>query len=89
MNMKNHTVQSYRPTLWIGKNGVSKPLVDEACRQLNKNEIIKVKVLKNILRKKDLGSVISNMLQQTRSEIIEKRGKTFLLYKIGKVKKTL
>ena len=89
MNMKNHKMHSYKSTLWIGKKGVSKPLVNEACRQLDKNGTIKIKVLKNILRRKDLGSVISNLLQQTKSMIIEKRGKTFILSKIRKVKKPL
>jgi RNA-binding protein YhbY len=35
-----------KPTIWIGKDGASQPMLAEILRQLEKREIVKIRILK-------------------------------------------
>ena len=70
-----------KPTIWIGKEGTTPQIVDEISRQLEKREIVKVRILKSALKGEETKSVGSKIAQQTSSTLIEVRGHTLLLYK--------
>jgi len=70
-----------KPTIWIGKEGATPRIVNEISRQLEKREIVKVKILKSALKDEEAKSVASKIAQQTASTLIEVRGHTLLLYK--------
>jgi len=73
-----------KPTIWIGKEGASPPILNEISRQLEKREMVKVKVLKSALKEEETREIASRIAQKTESTLIDVRGHTIILYKIRK-----
>lgn len=69
------------PTIWVGKSGVSEQLLKEVEKQLEKNEMVKIKILKSALGETEAKHVALNVAGQTKSSLVEVRGHTFMLYK--------
>lgn len=76
-----------KPTIWIGKEGTSPQIFNEISRQLEKREMVKVKVLKSALKEEETKKIASKIAQQTESTLIDVRGHTIILYKPRKRKK--
>jgi len=70
-----------KPTIWVGKEGATPRIVNEISRQLEKKEIVKVKILKSALKDEEAKNVASKIAEQTDSTLIEVRGHTLILYK--------
>jgi RNA-binding protein len=70
-----------RPTIWIGKGGTSEDLLNEVEKQLDKNKMVKVKILKSGLADQEAKQIASKIAEQTGSSLVEVRGHTFMLYK--------
>jgi len=70
-----------KPTIWVGKSGVSQELLEEVGKQLDKKEMVKIKILKSALEVKQARQVASRIAEQTESALVECRGHTFMLYK--------
>lgn len=70
-----------RPTVMIGKCGASDKILKEIAKQLEKNKMVKVKMLKTALTEGDANDIASKVAEQTRSTLVEVRGHTFMLYK--------
>lgn len=70
-----------KPTVWIGKNGVSQKLVEEIEKQLAKRDGVKVKILGSALEGKKSEQIASITAEQTGASLVEVRGHTFILYK--------
>ena len=66
-------------TINIGKNGVNDNVIEEIKRQLEANEIVKLKFAKNIARDKD--KYIEDIVTQTRAKLIDVRGHVAVIYK--------
>ena len=66
-------------TINIGKNGVNENVIEEIKRQLEANEIVKLKFAKNIARDKD--KYIDEIITQTRAKLIDVRGHVAVIYK--------
>jgi len=75
-----------KPTIWIGKKGVAPQTMDEISRQLDQNEIVKVKLLKTALKDEEAKNVAAKIAQETASSLVDVRGHTFVLYKPRKRK---
>ena len=58
-------------TMNIGKAGVNDNVIEEIKRQLKANEIVKLKFAKNI----------ADIVQKTRSKLIDVRGNVAVIYK--------
>jgi RNA-binding protein len=69
-----------KPTIWIGKGGVSKELLKEAGKQLDKKEMAKIKILKSAMED-EAKKIALRMTEQTEASLVEVRGHTFMLYK--------
>lgn len=69
-----------KPTVWIGKNGVSQKLLKEIEKQLEKREMIKVKVLRSALESEEAEGIASQVAEKIEASIAEVRGHTFMLY---------
>ena len=76
-----------KPTIWIGKGGTSSQIFNEISRQLEKREMVKVKVLKSALEEERTKRIASEIAQRTESTLIDVRGHTIILYKPRKRKK--
>jgi len=70
-----------KPTIWVGKTGVSQELLKEVDKQLDKNEMVKIKILKSVLESSKTKEVAAQIAEQTQSSLVEVRGNTFMLYK--------
>jgi RNA-binding protein YhbY len=74
------TVLNEKAKVHIGKNGLTPAIYLEISNQLAIHELIKIKFLNNYLTE-DLNQDINLISKKTSSQIIDKRGKTVLLYK--------
>jgi RNA-binding protein len=70
-----------KPTIWIGKIGVSQELLKEIDKQLEKRKMIKIKILKSALEKDEAKGIASRIAEQTEASLVEVRGHTFMLYR--------
>ena len=59
-------------TINVGKAGVNDNVIEEIKRQLKANQIVKLRFAKSIARNKD--DLISNIVENTRSQLIDVRG---------------
>ena len=66
-------------TINIGKAGINENVIEEIKRQLKDNEIVRIKFSRNIAKNKD--DYISNIVNQTKSELIDTRGHVAIIYK--------
>ncbi len=66
-------------TINIGKAGVNDNVIEEIKRQLEANEIVKLKFAKNIARDKD--KYIDEIVSKTRAKLIDVRGHVAVIYK--------
>ena len=66
-------------TINIGKSGVNDNVIEEIKRQLEANEIVKLKFAKNIARDKD--KYIDDIISKTRAKLIDVRGHVAVIYK--------
>jgi len=69
------------PTVWVGKNGVTKDLLGQVSRQLEAKEMVKVKAQKTSLEDSDVTRIADQIAGATGSEIVDVRGRTFTVYK--------
>jgi RNA-binding protein len=74
-------LSSEKSTIRIGKNGTTKQVIGEISRQLEKKEMVKIKMLKSALRNKEAKAIASKIAQQTRASLVDVRGHTIMLYK--------
>ena len=83
-NMKRRIKASLgteKPTVWIGKEGVTTQSISEIAKQLDAREIVKVKILKTALQDDEAKSIAAQITEQTESELVDVRGHTFMLFK--------
>lgn len=45
--MKKESFQDLKPTIWVGKRGVTSVMIDEIRRQLKDRKVVKVRWLRN------------------------------------------
>ena len=70
-----------KPTITIGKNGVTANLIQEALKQLKTNEIIKIRVLKSALQQNSFDEVKNTLIEGIDVDLVESRGHNILVYK--------
>jgi len=73
-----------KPTACVGKSGVSEDLLEEIEKQLKRQEMVKVRILKTALVHENAKQIAMRISQQTEATLVEVRGHTFLLYKPDK-----
>lgn len=66
-------------TINIGKSGVNDNVINEVRRQLKSNEVVKLKFARSIAKDKD--DYISNIVKETKVELIDVRGHVAVIYK--------
>ena len=71
-----------KPTILIGKNGATKEVVVEVTKQLKSNKVVKIKILKTALEQTTMKEITKELVDNTKSELIEARGHMLTLYKI-------
>ena len=76
-----HKLKDEKPTIWIGKDGVTSQLLKEIEKQLEKKKMIKMRILKTALQNNDAAAIAATAAEQIGASLVEVRGHTFMLYK--------
>ena len=77
-----HKLKEEKPTIWVGKEGLTPQLHVEIENQLSKTKMLKVKVLKSALVGQDTAATIaSKAAEQAGASLVEVRGHVFILYR--------
>ena len=74
-----------KPTLWIGKNGITDAVIKELIKQLEKNEVVKIKLLESILKTNSALEIAEQLTKKTEALLIEIRGNNLILFKKHKL----
>ncbi len=73
--------QSLKPTIRIGKRGVTDEQIKEILKQLEARKTIKIKVLKSALVNDTVENIAKKISMETGAKIIQVIGHTFTLFK--------
>lgn len=77
-----HVLKDANPTIWVGKEGLTPPLAAEIEKQLQRNKMVKVKILPAALQGEVRAQAIGvNAAEQTNSALVEVRGHVFILFR--------
>ena len=76
-----HKLKDEDPTVWIGKDGLTPQLSTQIDNQLERNKMVKVKILKTALQKETAQTIAAKAAELTGSSLVEIRGHVFILYR--------
>jgi len=71
--------RNLKPTIIIGKKGMTPETIAEIKKQLKKRGLIKIKMLKSFLKKYNKKEVPLIIAEKTNSKLISKIGRVFVL----------
>jgi RNA-binding protein YhbY len=81
-----HVLKDESPTIWVGKDGLTSQSVVEIEKQLQKNKMVKARVLPAALQGEITAQVIaSRAAEATDSALVEVRGHVFILFRKRRV----
>jgi len=76
-----HKLKDEKPTIWIGKDGLTPQISIEIEKQLNKNRMLKVKILKSALQQETAKTIATRAAENAEAALVEVRGHVFILYR--------
>jgi RNA-binding protein len=76
-----HKLKDEKPTIWIGKDGLTPQLSNEIENQLEKKKMLKIKILKSALQQDTAQAIASKAAEQAGASLVEVRGHVFMLYR--------
>lgn len=77
-----HVLKDENPTIWVGKDSLTEQLVSEIEKQLQRNKMVKIRVLPAALQGDNTAQTIAaKAAEQTNSALIEVRGHVFILFR--------
>ncbi|HLN46041.1 MAG TPA: YhbY family RNA-binding protein [Candidatus Sulfotelmatobacter sp.] len=83
-NMKRHVkhvLKEEKPTIHVGKDGFTPQSATEVDKQLDKNKMVKVRILRSALQTETAKNIAAKAAEQTGSALVEVRGHVFILYR--------
>ena len=77
-----HVLKDENPTIWVGKDGLTPQLASEIEKQLQRNKMVKVRILPAAMQGEVTAQVIAaNAAEQTNAALVEVRGHVFILFR--------
>jgi putative YhbY family RNA-binding protein len=77
-----HVLKDENPTIWIGKEGLTAQLAAEVEKQLQKNKMVKIRILPAALTDENTAQKIAaNTAEQVEAALVEVRGHVFILFR--------
>jgi putative YhbY family RNA-binding protein len=77
-----HVLKDENPTIWVGKEGLTAQCASEIEKQLQKNKMVKIRILPAALQAENTAQTIAaNAAKQTDSALVEVRGHVFILFR--------
>ena len=77
-----HVLKDEKPTIWVGKDGLTPSLIDEVEKQIQKNKMVKIRILPTALSNEITADVIAKRTAEAvNGHLVEVRGRVFILYR--------
>ena len=76
-----HKLKDEKPTIWVGKDGLTPELSGEIEKQLEKTRMLKIKILKSALQQNTAQTIAASAAEQVGAALVEVRGHVFILYR--------
>ncbi len=77
-----HVMKDENPTIWVGKDGLTTQSLGEIEKQLQKNKMVKVRILPAALVELNTAEAIAaKAAKETESALVEVRGHVFILFR--------
>jgi RNA-binding protein len=77
-----HVLKDENPTIWVGKEGLTVPLAAEIEKQLQRNKMVKVRILPAAMQGEVTAQAIAvDAAEKTNSGLVEVRGHVFILFR--------
>jgi RNA-binding protein len=76
-----HKLKDEKPTVWVGKDGLTPQLSSEIENQLEKKKMLKIKILRSALQQDTAQTIASRAAEQAGASLVEVRGHVFILYR--------
>jgi putative YhbY family RNA-binding protein len=77
-----HELKEEKPTIWVGKDGLTPQVQAEVEKQLQKAKMVKIRILPSALQGDVTAKVIATKAaEETDSALVEVRGHVFILYR--------
>ncbi len=77
-----HVLKDENPTIWVGKEGLTDQLIGEIEKQLQRNKMVKVRVLPAAMQGEVTAQTIgSKAAEKTDAALVEVRGHVFILFR--------
>ena len=77
-----HVLKDENPTIWVGKDSLTEQLVSEIEKQLQRNKMVKVRILPAALQGDNTAQTIAaKAAEKTNSALVEVRGHVFILFR--------
>ena len=84
-----HVLKDENPTLWVGKEGLTPQVIGEIEKQLQKNKMVKVRILPPALQGENAAKNIAvKAAEETDAALVEVRGHVFILFRKRKQTET-
>ncbi|MCJ7561182.1 YhbY family RNA-binding protein [Candidatus Bathyarchaeota archaeon] len=77
-----HELKEEKPTIWVGKDGLTQQVQAEVEKQLQRSKMVKIRILPSALQGDVTAKVIATKAaEETDSALVEVRGHVFILYR--------
>jgi len=77
-----HVLKDENPTIWVGKDGLTPQSISEIEKQLQRNKMVKVRILPAALVELNTSeSIAAKAAKETDSALVEVRGHVFILFR--------
>ena len=76
-----HKLKDEKPTIWIGKDGLTPQISSEIEKQLNKNRMLKIRILTSALQQETAKAIATHAAEKAEAALVEVRGHVFILYR--------
>jgi len=83
-----HELKEEGPTIWVGKDGLKTTVLTEVEKQLQREKMVKIRILKSALAQDSAKNIAAKTAEQTKAALVEVRGHVFILYRRRKTQPT-
>ena len=84
-----HVLKDENPTIWVGKEGLTPQCASEIEKQLQRNRMVKVRILPAAMQGENTAqSIAAKAAGQTGAGLVEVRGHVFILFRKRKAAET-
>ncbi len=76
-----HELKEEGPTIWVGKEGLKPAVLTEVEKQLQKEKMVKIRILKSALLADTAKAIATRTAEQVNAALVEVRGHVFIIYR--------